>query len=164
MPVSPVDIITYLGGTVRSPGGNTLRRILSRFAPRCRCVGDVAWYIGIGGRKWGIVSGGDSGTGGYVSSFTLAHTALSITVPLPRPRRIAVLRDILHISAYRPRRFRHCSPAPAPTPVSWLQLPIQRRIILLVRRLPDPASQLDSTRFWYRACSTEEPFPLSVIE
>lgn len=74
MPVSPVDIITYLGGTVRSPGGNTLRRILSRFAPRCRCVGDVAWYMGIGGRKWGIVSGGDSGTGGYVSSFTLAHT------------------------------------------------------------------------------------------
>lgn len=85
----------------------------------------------------------------YLTHYTCAtlypHSSLSLS-PL-RPRRIAVLRDILHISAYRPRRFRHCSLGPPP------RLRPGRGIIPLVRRLPGPASRPDSSRFWYRACA-----------
>lgn len=55
--------------------------------------------------------------GAYISgSLYLRHCCILIALSLSshRPRRIAVLRDILHISAYRPRRFRHCSLGPPP--------------------------------------------------
>ncbi|KAL0113280.1 hypothetical protein PUN28_012439 [Cardiocondyla obscurior] len=65
-----------------------------------------------------------------------------------------VLRDILHISAYRPRRFRHCSLRPpphgTPNPVPG------RGIIPLVRRLPGPASRPDSIIIANNANSCDE--------
>lgn len=160
MPVSPVDIITYLGGTWRArslslPRSFVLSLSISLFASsrlslslslflfsprRDNTLRDVFSLLscrrGAAGRT-------------YLTHYTCAtlypHSSLSLS-PL-RPRRIAVLRDILHISAYRPRRFRHCSLGPPP------RLRPGRGIIPLVRRLPGPASRPDSSRFWYRACA-----------
>lgn len=137
MPVSPVDIITYLGGTVLALADNTLRRI--------HCLSLSLFLVGM--TRVLVVVQEDM----YLALLARAPPLYNpASAPISKDRSSARYPAYLGIpSSSFPTLFPGLDPDPSvPAPA-----PIHHRIILLVRRLPGPASQLDSSRFCYRACS-----------
>lgn len=147
MPVSPVDIITYLGGTWPPLS-------LSLCLPFH--LGEVI-HLEMYSLSFSLLSLSLSRSGAagrtYLAHYTCAaavypHSSLALLAQTSKDRSSARYPAYLGIpSPSFPTLFPRPAPARLPGPEPG------RGIIPLVRRLPGPASRPDSSRFWYRACA-----------